>query len=137
MDVDQVREFVKTNHRAVLATRRQSDGRPQLSPVGVGLGSDGRLLVSTRDTAIKTKNVRRDPHVSLCLLNDGFYGDWAQVDGVAEIVELPEAMDLLVEYYRAAAGEHPDWDDYRSAMVRERRVVLVIDVERVGPTLSG
>jgi PPOX class probable F420-dependent enzyme len=136
MDVDAVREFVRDNHRAVLATRR-ADGRPQLSPVSVGLGSDGRLWISTRETAVKTKNVRRDPYVSLCLLNDGWYGDWAQVEGPARVVSLPDAMDLLVEYYRTVAGEHPDWDEYRAAMERERRVMLVIDMERAGPTVRG
>jgi PPOX class probable F420-dependent enzyme len=136
MDAEQVREFVRSNHRAVLATTRK-DGRPQLSPVGVGVAPDGRLWLSTRETAVKAKNVGRDPYVSLCLLNDGFYGDWAQVEGTAEIVALPEAMDMLVEYYRGVAGEHPDWDDYRAAMERERRVMLLVTIERAGPTVSG
>lgn len=136
MDADQAREFVRDNHRAVLATTRR-DGRPQLSPVTVGVGPDGRLRVSTRETAMKTKNVRRDPRVSVCVLTDAFYGGWAQVDGTAEVVALPEAMELLVEYYRDISGEHPDWDDYRAAMERERRVMLLIDVERAGPTVSG
>jgi PPOX class probable F420-dependent enzyme len=136
VDADAAREFVRANHRAVLATRRQ-DGRPQLSPVSVGVGPDGRLRISTRETAMKTRNVRRDPYVSLCVMNDAFYGEWAQVEGTAEVVGLPEAMDLLVEYYRDVAGEHPDWDDYRAAMERERRVMLLIDVERAGPTISG
>jgi PPOX class probable F420-dependent enzyme len=136
MDAEQVREFVRQNHRAVLATTR-SDGRPQLSPVGVTVAPDGRLCISTRETAVKTKNIRRDPYVSLCLLNDGFYGAWAQAEGTAEIVPLPEAMDLLVDYYRTAAGEHPDWAEYREAMVRERRVVLLVTVERAGPNVSG
>ncbi|HVF06924.1 MAG TPA: PPOX class F420-dependent oxidoreductase [Frankiaceae bacterium] len=136
MDVAELREFVRTNHRAVLATTRR-DGRPQLSPVTVGIGADGRLRISTRETAMKVKNLRRDPHVSLCVLNDAFYGPWAQVEGTAEIVELPAAMDLLVEYYRDVSGEHPDWDDYRAAMERERRVMVLLDVTRVGPTVSG
>ena len=136
MDAGQLREFVRSNHRAVLATAR-GDGRPQLSPVLVGVGRDGRLVVSTRETAMKTKNVRRDPRVSVCVLADGFFGAWAQAHGTAEVVALPEAMDLLVEYYRDVSGEHPDWDEYRAAMERERRVVLLVDVERAGPTVSG
>ena len=136
MDVAEAIEFVRTNHRAVLATRR-ADGHPQLSPVLVAAGPDGRLRISTRETAVKTRNVLRDPYVSLCVLNDGFYGDWVQVEGRAEVVGLPEAMDLLVEYYRDVAGEHDDWDDYRAAMRRERRVMLLVDVERAGPTVSG
>lgn len=136
MDAESVREFVRTNHRAVLATMRR-DGRPQLSPVLVAVGPDGRLRISTRETAMKTRNVRRDPRVSLCLLDDAFYGTWAQAEGTAEVVSLPGAMDLLVEYYRDISGEHPDWDDYRAAMERERRVVLLVDVERAGPSVSG
>ena len=136
MDVAEALEFVRTHHRAVLATTR-SDGRPQLSPVTLGIGPDGRLRISTRETAVKTKNIRRDPYVSLCVMNDGFFGEWAHLEGRAEIVELPEAMELLVEYYRDISGEHPDWDDYRAAMVRDRRVMVLVDVERAGPTVSG
>lgn len=136
MDVEGVREFVRTNHHAVLATRR-ADGLPQLSPVTVGLHPDGRLAVSTRETAVKVRNVRRDPRVSFCLMNDGFYGAWAQAEGTAEILPLPEAMEPLVEYYRQIRGEHPDWADYRAAMERERRVLLLVTVDRAGPTVSG
>jgi PPOX class probable F420-dependent enzyme len=136
MDAGDVREFVRTNHRAVLATRRR-DGRPQLSPVTVGVAADGRLAISTRETAYKIRNVRRDPAVSLCLMNDGFYGDWAQVDGTAEIVALPEAMEMLVGYYREIQGEHPDWDDYRAAMVRDQRVMLLVSIDQAGPTVRG
>jgi PPOX class probable F420-dependent enzyme len=136
MDVAEVREFVRDNHRAVLATRR-ADGRPQLSPVSVGLAADGRLAISSRETAVKVRNVRRDPYVSLCLLTEQWYGAWAQAEGTAEVVSLPDAMDLLVDYYRTVAGEHPDWDDYRAAMERERRVMVLVDVERAGPNVSG
>ena len=136
MDVAEAREFVRSNHHAVLATRR-ADGRPQLSPVLVSVGADGRLRVSTRETAVKIRNIRRDPHVSLCVMNDTFFGSWAQVDGTAEIVPLPAAMDLLVEYYRDISGEHPDWDEYRAAMETERRVMVLVDVERAGPNVGG
>ena len=95
------------------------------------------VVVSTRETAVKTKNLRRDPRASLCVLSDGFFGQWVLVDGRAAIVSLPEAMDGLVEYYRRVAGEHPDWGDYRAAMERERRVLLRISVDRVGPNQSG
>jgi PPOX class probable F420-dependent enzyme len=93
--------------------------------------------VSTREAAMKVANLRRDPRVSLCVLNDGFFGDWIQVDGTATIVSLPEAMELLVEYYRSLSGEHPDWDEYRAAMERDRRVLVRIDIERAGPDRSG
>jgi PPOX class probable F420-dependent enzyme len=136
MDVDRARAFVRENHRAVLATRR-ANGEPQLSPVLCAVDAGGRLLVSTREPAMKARNVRRDRRVSLCVLNDGFFGDWIQVDGTAEVVSLPEAMELLVDYYRAVSGEHPDWDEYRAAMERERRVALRIDIDRAGPDRSG
>jgi PPOX class probable F420-dependent enzyme len=136
MDPQRVREFLRVHHHAVLATTR-GDGRPQLSPVTTGLDAEGRVLISTRETAVKTKNLTRDPRASLCLLNDGFFGEWVQAEGTAEIIHLPEAMDLLVDYYRTIAGEHPDWDDYRAAMARERRVMVRITITRAGPDTSG
>jgi PPOX class probable F420-dependent enzyme len=136
MDLDAARDFVRNNHRAVLTTRR-ANGDPQLSPVICGVDAQGRVAVSTRETALKVKNLRRDSRASLCVLNDGFFGDWIQVDGNAEIVSLPEAMELLVDYYRSLAGEHPDWDEYRASMERERRVLVRIELQRAGPDRSG
>lgn len=127
---------MRVHHRAVLSTFR-SDGLPQLSPVTVGVGDDGRVLISTRETAMKTKNLARDPRASLCVMNDGFFGDWVQAEGKAEIIHLPEAMDLLVDYYRRVSGEHPDWDDYRQAMIRDQRVIVAITLTRAGPDRSG
>ena len=136
MTPTEAQDFLRTHHRAVMATFR-SDGRPQLSPVGAVVDAQGRVVISTQETTVKARNLRRDPRVSLCVLNDGFYGDWVQVEGTAEIVSLPEAMEPLVDYYRAAAGEHPDWDDYRAAMVREKRCVVRFPIERAGPTVAG
>ncbi len=127
---------MRVHHRAVLATSR-SDGRPQLSPVTVGVAEDGRVLISTRETAIKTKNLARDPRASICVLNDRFFGEWLQAEGTAEIIHLPEAMDVLVDYYRRISGEHPDWDDYREAMRRDRRVIVAITLTRAGPDRGG
>jgi len=136
VDVEHALDYIRANHHAVMATHR-SDGRPQLSPVQCSVDAGGRVVVSTRETALKTRNLRRDPRVSLCVINDGFFGDWIQVDGTAEVVSLPDAMEMLVEYYRSIQGEHPDWDDYRNAMERERRVMVRISVERAGPDRSG
>jgi PPOX class probable F420-dependent enzyme len=136
MDVSAALEFIKTNHRAILATTRR-DGAPQLTPVAVGVDASGSVTVSSRETAAKVKNLRRDPRAWLCVMNDGFFGEFVQVEGPAEIVELPEAMDGLVEYYRSISGEHPDWEDYRAAMVREKRVLVRIEVSRAGPTYAG
>ena len=136
MEIDAAREFIESNHHAVLATNRR-DGRPQLSPVACALDADGNVVISSRETAVKVKNLRRDPRASLCVLSDTFFGAWIQVDGTAEIVSLPEAMDGLVEYYRRVVGDHPDWDDYRAAMEREQRVLVRIRIERAGPDQSG
>jgi PPOX class probable F420-dependent enzyme len=134
--IDDALDFVRTNHHAVLATRR-ANGDAQQSPVVVVPGATGRLLISTRETSVKVRNVRRHPRASVCVLNPRFFGTWVQVTGTVEVVSLPEAMDLLVDYYRRAAGEHDDWDDYRAAMERERRCVLVLTPTEAGPTASG
>jgi len=136
MDVDAALEFIASQHHAVLATLK-ADGTPQLSPVTAGVDDGGRVVVSTRQAAYKVRNVRRDPRVWLCALPDGFFGRWLQVEGTAEIVEVPAAMEGLVEYYRRISGEHPDWDDYRAAMERDQRVLLRIAVTKAGPTVSG
>ena len=136
MDVATAQEFIRHNHHAVMATFRK-DGRPALSPVTVALDEQGRVIVSTRETAMKVKHLRRDPRVAISVFTDRFYGDHIQVEGEAEIVPLPEAMDLLVAYYRSVSGEHPDWDDYRAAMVRDQRVIVRFPIDRAGPNRSG
>jgi PPOX class probable F420-dependent enzyme len=136
MDLDKAREVIREQHRAVLATIR-TDGTPQMSPVLVALDGEGRVLVSTRETALKVRNLRRDPRLWLCVLPDGFFGRWVQVEGSAEIVSLPDAMDGLVDYYRRISGEHENWDDYREAMQRERRVLLRVSIVRAGPDRAG
>lgn len=136
MDVEEAREFIGKNHRAVLATFRQ-DGTPQLSPVMADVDPEGMVVVSSRETAMKTKNLRRDPRASVCVMTEGFYGPWVLVDGRATVVSLPEAMEGLVDYYRRVAGEHPDWDEYRAAMEKERRVLIRISIDRAGPDKSG
>ena len=136
MDLDKAREVIREQHRAVLATIR-TDGTPQMSPVLVALDDEGRVLVSTREAALKVRNLRRDPRLWLCVLPDGFFGRWVQVEGSAEIVSLPDAMDGLEDYYRRISGEHENWDDYREAMQRERRVLLRVALVRAGPDRAG
>jgi PPOX class probable F420-dependent enzyme len=135
MDLDEARAFLREHHRGVLATVRKG-GRPQLSPVSVGVDNQGRAVVSTRENAYKVRNARRDPRVSVCVTSED-YRKWIQIDGTATIVSLPDAMEPLVEYYRNVAGEHPDWDDYRRAMEEQRRVLLRMDIERAGPDRHG
>jgi PPOX class probable F420-dependent enzyme len=133
---DEGRAFVASNHRAVLITRRSAGGL-QASPVLVGVDGDGKLVISTREAASKTHNLRRDPSATLCVFNDGFFGRWMRIDGTAEVVSLPEAMEGLVDYYRRISGEHPDWDDYRRAMEQQRRVLIRMTIDAVGPDVAG
>ena len=136
MGPDEARAFVASNHRAVLITHR-SGGGLQTSPVLVGVDGQGKLVISTREGASKTRNLRRDPTAVLCVFSDGFFGRWMQIEGTAEIVSLPEAMAGLVDYYRRISGEHPDWDDYRQAMQHEQRVLVRVSIDTVGPTRAG
>ncbi len=136
MDIGRAVSFLSSHPRAILATTR-SDGRPQLSPVVAAVDDDGRVLISTRETAVKAKNLARDPRAALCVISDGFFGEWIQAEGNAEIIHLPDAMPILEDYYRRISGEHPDWDDYRDAMRRDKRLILRITVDRAGPDVSG
>ena len=136
MDPEAARDFLRENRRGVLATRR-SDGGVQQSPVIATVDAEGRVIISSRETAIKVKHLRRDPWAQLCAFTDKFYGPWVYVEGSAEVVSLPEAMDLLIDYYKRFPGENPDWDDYRARMERERRVLIRLTLERAGPDLLG
>src|SRR5262245_14440223 len=135
MDIDRARDFARDHHHAVLATRSPSG--IQQSPVLVAVDDEGRFVVSTREAAYKTKNLRRDPWAQLLLLGDRFFGDWYVVEGTAEVVSLPDALEGLVDYYRRAAGEHDDWDAYREDMRQQQRVLVRIAAERAGPDRAG
>ena len=136
MGPDDAREFVAINHRAVLITRRYSGGL-QTSPILVGVDGEGKLVISTREGAYKTRNLRRDPTAVLSVFSDRFFGRWMQIEGTAQVVSLPEAMDGLVDYYRRISGEHPDWDEYRHAMQQQQRVLVRVSIDSVGPTRAG
>lgn len=136
MDLDQARSFATSNHHAVLATRTR-DGGIQQSPVLVGVDDEGRFMVSSRETAFKTRNLRRDPWVQFCLIPDGFFGDWIYVEGQATVLSLPDAMEPLTDYYRRLSGEHDDWTAYRDSMEQEQRVMIHIDAVRAGPDSEG
>ncbi|MFP5298459.1 MAG: PPOX class F420-dependent oxidoreductase [Actinomycetota bacterium] len=136
MRAEEALRFVADNHRAVLVTHRR-DGGLQTSPITVGTDDDGFVVISSRETAYKVRNLERDPRATICVFTDRFFGPWVQVEGRAELVRLPEAMEGLVDYYRRISGEHPDWDDYRRAMVEDRRVLIKVSVERAGPTRQG
>lgn len=133
--IEQALKFISHNNHAVLVTRRR-DGSLQLSPLNAGVLEDG-IVISSRTMLAKVHNIRRDPAVSLLVMTDAFYGQWVQVDGTAEVIDQsqPGTVDLLVDVYRAIAGEHPDWDEYRAAMVTDERVVIRIRPERASGQL--
>jgi len=128
VNADEQRDFVRGNHRAVLITRR-ADGRLQSSPIVCGVHDDGRIAISVTEDRAKTKNLRRDPRATVCVLNDEFFGEWTQIDGTAEVVPMPAALDGLKTLYRQVAGEHPDWADFAAAMERDRRVLVLISID--------
>jgi len=136
MDTAEALQFIRDNHRGVLMVHRK-DGAVQGSPVTAGVDTDGRVVISSRESAYKVKHLLRDPRAAYCGFRDDFFGRWVHVEGAAEVVHLPEALELLVDYYRAIAGEHPDWDEYRAAMVNDQRVLIRIHVERAGPNRAG
>jgi PPOX class probable F420-dependent enzyme len=135
-DREQLLEFLRPRHHAILMTTRR-DGRPQSSPNTCGVDTEGRIVISTYPERAKAANVRRDPRVSVCVLSDDFGGPWVQVDGVAEVLDLPESVEPLVEYFRVIAGEHPDWDEYRQAMRDQGKSLIRITIERWGPIATG
>jgi PPOX class probable F420-dependent enzyme len=133
---EELLEFLRPRHRGLLATARSS-GRPQLSPVACGVDADGRIVVSTYPERAKARNARRDERASICVLSDDWNGPYVQVDGRAEVLDMPEAVDALVEYYRCIAGDHPDWDEYRAAMRRQNKSLIRIHIESWGPIATG
>ena len=135
MEIEKGLDYVRDNSRAVLATRSR-DGAPQMSPVTLAVVHD-TIVMSTRATAIKTLNIRRDPIAWLCVFPDKWLGRWVQLQCRAEVVSLPEAIDHLVDYYRTLSGEHPDWNDYKRAMNEDKRCVVQFEIETAGPDFHG
>ncbi|MBL6275161.1 PPOX class F420-dependent oxidoreductase [Micromonospora fiedleri] len=136
VDRDGLVEFLRPRHRVLLMTTR-ADGRPQSSPVAAGVDDAGRLVISTYPERAKVANIRRDPRVSACVLSDDWNGPWMQVDGTAEVLDLPDALEPLVEYFRSISGEHPDWDEYRQAMIRQGKSLIRVTITSWGPVATG
>jgi PPOX class probable F420-dependent enzyme len=133
---DELLEFLRPRHRGMLATRRR-DGSPQLSPVTCGVDPHGRITIATYPQRVKALNVRRDPRVSIVVQGDDWSGEYVQVDGHASVLDLPESVEPLVDYFRSVSGEHPDWDEYREAMVKQGKSVIRIEIDRWGPVSTG
>ena len=136
MDIAVAQQFLREHENAVLATWRR-DGRIQMSPVTVGLDAARRAIISSRATTAKVRNLRRNLRATLCVFVEAFTGPWVQIEGTAEILTGPEAIEPLVDYYRRLAGEHPDWDDYRRVMLADHRALIRITIERAGPDRQG
>ncbi len=135
-DREQLLEFLRPRHHAILMTTRR-DGRPQSSPNTCGVDGEGRIVISTYPERAKVHNIRRDPRVSVCVLSPDFGGPWVQVDGTAEVLDLPDALEPLVEYFRVISGEHPDWDEYRQAMRDQAKSLIRVTIESWGPIATG
>jgi PPOX class probable F420-dependent enzyme len=133
---DELLEFLRPRHHVLIITSR-ADGSPQVSPVTCGVDEQGRVVISTYPERAKVRNARRSPKVSLCVLSDEWNGPWVQADGTAEVLDLPEALEPLVDYYRSISGEHPDWDEYREAMRRQGKSLIRVTIERWGPIATG
>jgi PPOX class probable F420-dependent enzyme len=136
VDRDELLAFVRPRHHMVLVTSRH-DGLPQVSPVTGGVDEDGRIVISTYPERAKVNNLRRNPAATVLVLSDEFNGEWVQVDGPAEVLDLPEALEPLVDYFRSISGEHPDWDEYRQAMRDQGKSLIRITPTRWGPVATG
>ncbi|WP_405992251.1 PPOX class F420-dependent oxidoreductase [Streptomyces sp. NBC_00986] len=136
VSLDELLDFVRPRHRAILLTRR-TDGSPQGSPLTCGVDDSGRIVVSTYPERAKTRNAKRDPRVSLIILSDEWNGPWVQIDGTAEVIDSPDSVEPLVEYFRNISGEHPDWDEYRAAMVKQGKSIVRVTPEKWGPVATG
>ena len=133
---EQLLEFLRPRHHAILMTTRK-DGRPQSSPNTCGVDTEGRLVISTYPDRAKALNIRRNPLVTACILSDDFGGPWTQIDGTAEVLDLPEALEPLVDYFRAISGEHPNWPEYRQAMQTQNKSLIRITITTWGPIATG
>ena len=137
IEIGHAKQFLTKNHWGILATRRKN-GQLQMSPVTVGLDSEGRAVISSRETAYKVNNLRRDPRAALCAITSSFHGEgWVQINGSAKIISLPDALDTLMYLHRQAYGEHKSWPEFQERMVREKRVIIRIDIESAGPKVRG
>lgn len=133
MEIADAQKFLQTNHRACIAVR-QKDGWPQMTFVTPGIDEQGRVIITSRGTTYKVKNIRRDPRVSLLIFGEQYSGSkFVQIHGSAEIIDLPAAMDTLIYWYKQVRGVHKDWEAYKKQMQDEKRVIIRVNIEKVGP----
>ena len=133
---DELLNFIRPRHKGILSTQRQ-DKRPQMSLVTMGVNASGKILISSYPERVKVANARRNPEASICVMGEEFNSEWVQVDGHIEVLDLPAALDGLCEYFQVISGDHPDWEEYKSAMVKQGKVLLELSVERWSPISKG
>lgn len=136
VELEELLEFIRPRHRMLIVTSR-TDGSPQISPVSGGVDQEGRIVISSYPGRAKTTNAERNPNVSVCVISDDWNDAWVQVDGIAEVQHMPMALDGLIDYFRCISGEHPDWDDYRVAMIKQNKSLIRIRPNRWGPIATG
>jgi PPOX class probable F420-dependent enzyme len=136
VDRSGLEQFIRPRHQAILSTQR-GDGSPQMSPVTMGVDPAGDILIASYPERAKVRNLRLHPQASVCVLSNDFGGEWVQVSGRAAVVDLPEAVEGLVSYFRSISGEHSDWDEYRRAMVSQGKVLIRLAIEAWGPISKG
>ena len=136
VDFAELLDFIRPRHKMVLTTFR-ADSSLQSSPVAGGIDGQGRVVIASYPQRAKSVNVRRNPRASVVVLSDEFGGAYVQLDGDAEVIDVPEAVELLVDYYRVIAGEHPDWQDYRRAMLDQGKCLIRVTPRRWGPVATG
>ncbi|AYJ51086.1 PPOX class F420-dependent oxidoreductase [Rhodococcus sp. P1Y] len=129
-------DFIRPRHHCTLITHKRN-GDLQVSPVTSGVDSEGRIVIASYPERAKVANIRRDSAVTVCIHSDEWNDQYVQIDGTAEILDLPDAVEPLVEYFRSIAGEHSDWDEYREAMVKQGKSLIRITIESWGPVAEG
>jgi PPOX class probable F420-dependent enzyme len=137
MDIADAQEFLKNHHRGVLVARKR-DGSLQMTMVSPVIDTDGKVIITSRETTYKIKNIKRNPQISLLVFGEQFHGsNFIQIDGRAEIIPQPQAMDIVLDWHRQIRGEPENWDDVREKTKAEGRIAMRVTIEKVGPQNRG
>ena len=137
MDISEAKGFLKGKEHGVLVARKK-DGSLQMTLVSPVIGANGDLIITSRETTYKVKNIKRNPQISLLVFGEKFNGsNYIQVDGKAEIIPQPQAMDIILDWHRQIRGEPENWDDIKKKTIAERRIAMRINIDKVGPQRRG
>lgn len=137
MEIAEAKKFLRDNHHGVLVARKR-DGSLQMTLVSPVIDAEGKVIITARDTTYKVKNIKRDPRVSLLVYGDQFHGsNYIQIDGKAEVLPLPQAMDIVLDWHRQIRGEPKSWEEIREKTLSEGRIAIKVTIEKVGPQNRG